>query len=347
MAEHGLASAIKLASNEVSYGPLPGVVEAVTAALSHSNRYPDHRATALREALAARLGRRVEELTVGDGSVGLLQQLYLTYAGAGDEVVYPWPSFEAYPVYAGLCEAAVVTTPLERYTFDMDAVIAAVTDRTKLVLLAVPNNPTGTAVPLAGIERLLRAAPPTCLVVVDEAYREFVTRADFPDSLPLLDRHPNLLILRTFSKAWGLAALRVGYAIAHEEVIAALDKTLVPFAVNDLAQQAALASLRAEDEMRARVSTVLGERARVVAALGEMGWSVPDAQANFVFLPAGTASADLVLTMERLGVVTRPFAGFGVRVTIGSPEENDRFLQVFAKASTELDPSVWGLPLPR
>jgi histidinol-phosphate aminotransferase len=348
MAEHDLTDAVKLASNELPWGPLPAVSAAIRAASDTANIYSDHRALALRDDLASSLGVSAVQVAVGCGSVGLLQQLFLAYVDAGDRVVFPWPSFEAYPVYAATVGADAAVVPLRRQTFDLDAVaaVAAAGDvgRTKLILLANPNNPTGTAVPRADVERLLASVPETCLVVLDEAYREFVTRPDLPDTVELLADHPNLVILRTFSKAHALAALRIGYALADPAVVVALDKVLVPFTVNGVGQVAARAALTDLGAMRDRVAGVTAERSRVAAELRRTGWGVPEPQANFVWLPAGESTAALALDLERAGVVTRPFPGSGLRVTIGDRAANDRFLEAFALAAKALDPASWRLP---
>ena len=348
MADHDLADAIKLASNELPWGPLPAVSAAIRAASDTANLYADHRALALRDDLAAATGVDAAQVAVGCGSVGLLQQLFLAYVDAHDRVVFPWPSFEAYPVYAATVGADAAVVPLRRQTFDLDAVAAVATSgdpaRTKLVLLANPNNPTGTAAPLEDVERLLASVPPTCLVVLDEAYREFVTRPDLPDAVPLLARHPNLVVLRTFSKAHALASLRIGYALAHPEVVVALDKVLVPFTVNGIGQVAARAALADLDALRERVDAVTAERSRVAAELRRAGWGVPDPQANFVWLPAGGSTAVLAVDLERRGVVTRPFPDVGLRVTVGDPATDDRFLEAFSLAAKELDPASWQLP---
>jgi histidinol-phosphate aminotransferase len=332
-AEHGIVDAIKLASNENPLPPLPSIVEAAAAAVAGSNRYADHRATAVRERLADTLGVAPESVTAGCGSVGLLQQLFLTYVDPGDHVVYPWRSFEAYPVYTQLMGATAITVDLVDHAFDLDAVAAAVTDATKLVLLATPNNPTGTAVSTQAIGALVEAIDDDVVVVVDEAYREFVDPAFGDPVVDLVPAYPNVVVTRTLSKAQGLAGIRFGYAIGHPELIADVDKTLAPFAVNAVAQAAALATLDAGDEIAARVAAVLEERTRVVAALQSTGWELPDAQANFVYLPFGASTDDVYLALERRGVVTRPFSGEGIRVTIGSPAENDRFLATLAEVS--------------
>ena len=293
----------------------------------------DSRATDLRAAIAGWLDVDVDRVAAGCGSVGLLQQLLLAYVDPGDEVVYPWPSFEAYPIDVQLTGGVEVTVPLVDHTFDLEAVAAAVTDRTKLVLLANPNNPTGTAVHVEQLRRLVEQVPGDVLVVVDEAYREFVT-ADLGDPITdLQPGHPNVVVLRTFSKAFGLAALRTGYAVADPEVVVELDKVLIAFAVNHLAQVASLAAIAARDEVQAVVDRITAERDRVVASLRADGWDLPDAHANFVYLPLGSRTDVVFPEMEKRGVVVRPFPGVGMRVTIGTPAQNDRFLATLAEVA--------------
>jgi histidinol-phosphate aminotransferase len=347
MQEHDLSSAVKLASNENPYDPLPSVRAALAEASTGMNRYPDHRATAVGARTAELLGLDVGQVGVGCGSVGLLQQLVLTYAGPGDEVVYGWRSFEAYPIFTRVAGATAVEVPLRRHTVDLEAIGRAVTERTRLVLVTSPNNPTGTVVDGRDLARLLDLVPPSCLVVLDEAYHEYLTGSHAPEALALLAAHPNLAVLRTFSKAYGLAALRIGLLLAHPAVVAAVDTTLVPFAVNGLAQVAALASLTdaAAAELGRRVQATIAERHRVARELSALGLAVPDPQANFVWLPAGTAAVDLTLALERQGVVTRPFPDEGVRVTVGAPDENDRFLTALSETLAPLDlHKAWQLP---
>jgi histidinol-phosphate aminotransferase len=329
-----VVDAIKLASNEAPYGPLPSVAGAISSGIEHINLYADHGAAALRHDLATYLDIDVEQVTVGAGSAGLLQQLCLAYCDKGDEVAMCWPSFEAYPLFAMLVEAEQVRVPLRDQTFDLDALAAAITPATKLVFVTNPNNPTGTVVGTNEIEAFLQRVPTTCLVVLDEAYSEFVTDERVTDSTRLLADYDNLIITRTFSKAHGLAGLRVGYAAGHPDVIAMVERTLVPFAVNELAQRAARASLAAADEMRDRVSNVVAERTRVAAELRKRGWSVPDPQANFVWLPVGEVAADLGVQLEQHGVVTRAFPDVGIRVTVSDAAGNDRFLAALAACTT-------------
>lgn len=326
-AEHGISDAIKLASNETPWDPIEPVQQAIIEAASGTNRYADHRATVLRERLASWLDVDVEQVAVGCGSVGLLQQLALSYVDPGEEIVFPWRSFEVYPVYSQLVGATAVMTDLVDYTFDLEAVIDAVTPNTKLVVLANPNNPTGTALGMDAIDDLLGRVSQDVIVVLDEAYREFMGD-DVADPIPTLTaKHPHLVVLRTFSKAQGLAALRVGYAVGHPDVISAIDKTLFPFAVNGIAQAAAIACIDNMDQVMERVERVRSERTRVLAELRSRGYEVPESLANFVYLPLGATTEAVYLSLEKAGVVTRPFPGEGIRVTISSPEENDRFLR--------------------
>jgi histidinol-phosphate aminotransferase len=342
--EHGIADAIKLASNELPWGPLPSVAAAIRDAVEGIAIYPDHRATELREAIARSLDVTSDRVTVGAGSVGLLQQLALSYLDRGDRVAFCWPSFEAYPQFAGLVEAEQICPPLRRQTFDLGALADAVTADTKMVLIANPNNPTGTIVATEELAALAERVPRTCLVVVDEAYAEFVTDPRITDSIALLDRFPNVVVLRTFSKAHALAALRIGYAVGHPDVISVIDRTLVPFVVNGLGQHAAIASLAARDEMHERVASVVAERSSVAGAVRRSGWGVPEPHGNFIWLPAGRAAVDVGVGLERLGVVTRVFPDVGVRVTIGDVPANDRFLHAFEKVAVELDAGAWQLP---
>lgn len=325
--DSGVAEAVKLASNEVPYGPLPGVVEAVATAITNAHRYPDPAATALREKLGARYGVAPERIVAGCGSVALAEHLVKAAARAGDEVLYSWRSFEAYPIIttiAGATSVRVPNTPEHRH--DLAAMAAAVTNRTRVAFVCSPNNPTGAAVTADELDRFLDDVGPDVLVVLDEAYREFVRDPAVPDGLVAAAGRPNVVVLRTLSKAWGLAGIRVGWLAADPEVADAVRKVLTPFSVNHLAQAAALAALDAEDEMERRVEWVVGERSRVRDALAAFAPRVPESQANFVWLPLGDDSVDFAAGCEKRGVIVRPFAGDGVRVTIGTPAENDLFL---------------------
>jgi histidinol-phosphate aminotransferase len=335
-AEHGITNAIKLASNENPSQPLDSILAAIAAAAEGINRYADHRATAVREALADRLCVGADQVTVGAGSTGILQQLFFSYVDPGDEVLYPWRSFEVYPVFTRLMSGVPVQVALRPdLAYDLPAIAAGVTDRTKLIFLATPNNPTGVAETTRDLSGMLAEVPSTVIVVIDEAYREFVDPAFGDPIVDLLPDFPNLIVTRTFSKAHGLAGLRVGYAVGSPNVVATIDKTMQPFAVNALAQSAALAALEpdADAAIQARVAGLLSERARVVGALRTAGWAFPEPQGNFVYLTTGERTDQIGLAMEQRGVVVRPFSGEGVRVTIGSSAENDRFLSTLAEVA--------------
>ncbi|MFF2805892.1 histidinol-phosphate transaminase [Streptomyces sp. NPDC058000] len=318
----------KLSSNENPYPPLPGVLESAVAAAGSFNRYPDMACTGLMAELADRFSVPVDHLATGTGSVGVAQQLIQSTSGPGDEVIYAWRSFEAYPIITQVSGATSVRVPLTSgEVHDLEAMLAAITERTRLIFVCNPNNPTGTVVRRAELESFLDRVPDDVLVVLDEAYREFVRDADVPDGIELYRDRPNVCVLRTFSKAYGLAGLRLGFAVAHPEVAAALRKTAVPFGVSQLAQEAAVASLRSEAALLERVDALVAERARVYDALVTQGWTVPVSEANFVWLRLGDRTTEFAEACERAGVVVRPFAGEGVRVTIGEKPAMDLFLQ--------------------
>lgn len=322
-----IPGAIKLASNEVSAGPLPSVRETVAEAAGGMNRYPDTGATALVARIASRFGVDEEHVAVGCGSVSLCQQLIQATCGDGDEVVFGWRSFEAYPILTKVVGAVPRQIPLTRgHALDLDAMAAAITPRTRLVFVCTPNNPTGTPVRRAALEAFVDSVPSDVLVVIDEAYREFVDDPDVPDALEFARGRDNVAVLRTFSKAYGLAGLRVGYCVAAPKVAETLRKVYVPFSVSSIAQAAAIASLDAEPELMKRCAEIVAERARVRGALLEAGYEVPETQANFVWLPLGERTAAFNDHCLEQKVVVRAFGTDGVRVTIGTAEENDAFL---------------------
>lgn len=324
--------AIKLASNEVPYGPLPGVVEAVTEAAANVHRYPDMGVGALRDRFAERLGVPAERVVTGCGSVALAEHLVRATCLPGDELIYAWRSFEAYPIIAATTGATSVRVPnTAEHGHDLAAMAAAITDRTRLILVCNPNNPTGTSVRKAELDEFLAAVPDDVLVVLDEAYKEFVTDPAVPDGVEVYGDRPNVAVLRTLSKAWGLAGLRIGYLVAQPEVASAVRKVVTPFSTSMAAQAAALAALDAETEMRRRCDLVIAERDRVQIALAKLLPGVPASQANFVWLPLGERAVAFAQACEAEGVIVRPFAGDGVRVTIGTAEENDALLHAAEK----------------
>lgn len=317
----------KLSSNENPYPPLDPVREVIADAASRVNRYPEMYADTLVAALGERFGVGPAGVVASTGSVAVLSHVFQAFCEPGDEVVTAWRSFEAYPILIRLQGAEHVQVPLAADArHDLGAMADAVTDRTRAVVVCTPNNPTGPAVHHDELAALIDAVPEDVLVVIDEAYTEFVTDPHAADGPALLAAHPNVVLLRTFSKAYGLAGLRVGYAVAHPEVAAAVRTASTPFGVNELAQTAAVASLGAEDALLERVRAVVAERQRVVAGLRVQGWDVPDAQGNFVWLATGDRTTDLASRAAARGLLVRPFVGDGVRISIGSPEANDAVL---------------------
>jgi histidinol-phosphate aminotransferase len=334
--------AFKLSSNESPYPPLPSVLDAISRAAHQTNRYPDNASTEVVEALAAKLDVPANHIVVGCGSVGVATQLVEAFAGPGDEVLYAWRSFEAYPIMVQVAGATSVQVPLTGdAVHDLDAMAAAITPRTRVIFVCNPNNPTGTVVHKAALEAFLDEVPSDCLVVLDEAYGEFVRDPEMPDGVQLHLERPNVAVLRTFSKAYGLAGLRVGYAVAHPAAADALRMTNVPFSVSTIAQAAAVASLlpAASRELLDRVEATVQERTRVVAALADAGWVIPISQANFVWLPTGDSTDDFAADCEAAGVVVRAFTGDGARVTVGEPEANDAFLAAAKRRIRPQNPS--------
>ncbi|MCA5891914.1 histidinol-phosphate transaminase [Isoptericola sp. NEAU-Y5] len=323
----------KLSSNENPYAPLPSVLEAIARAAAEANRYPDMYATDLVAALAAHVGVPNDQVVVGNGSVAVLSHVLQAVVEPGDEVVYPWRSFEAYPIAVAVAGGASVTVPVGHDgRLDLPAMTAAVTPRTRVVMVCTPNNPTGPAVHADELETLLAAVPGDVLVIVDEAYLEFVRDPQAPDGVDLLRRHPNVVLLRTLSKAYGLAGLRVGYAVAAPRLAAGIRAVSTPFGVSHVAQAAALASLEAaaQAELLEHVSALVAERDRVTAALRSQGWELPETHANFVWFPLAEATMDRAAEATAAGVLVRPFAGDGLRVSIGEVEANDAFLALAA-----------------
>lgn len=322
-----IPGAIKLASNEVSAGPLPSVVKAIAEAATGINRYPDSGCTELTGRLSERLGVPADHLALGCGSVTLCQQLVQATCTENDEVLFAWRSFEAYPIVTQIGGAVVRTVPLDgEFRHDLDAMAAAVGPNTRLVFVCSPNNPTGPVVTDAEMRRFLAAVGPDVLVALDEAYAEFVADPDAVNGRTLIDEHPNLVVLRTFSKAYRLAGFRVGYALGAPPVIEAVRKVCAPFSVSSVAQAAAIAAVDHSAELLADLAPVRTERVRVRDALLAAGFTVPVTQSNFVWLALGDNAVPFAAHCMDHKVVVRPFAGDGVRVTVSSAEENDAFL---------------------
>lgn len=323
----------KLSSNENPYPPLPSVLDAIADAASHVHRYPDPGVHGLRERIAAELGVGPDEIVVGPGSAAVYDQIVQALVDDGDEVVYSWRSFELYPICVAARGGRSVQVPnTAEGRHDLPAMARSIRRDTRLVIVCSPNNPTGATVGAAELEDFLARVPAHVAVLLDEAYLQFDTSGDRVDGLDAYRRHPNVVLLRTFSKAYGLAGLRVGYAVAHPRVAAALAKTGLPFAVTDVAQQAALASLDAAEELDLRVKSVLAERGRVQDALRDQGWDLPESHGNFVWLPLAAESLAFGQIADAAGISVRPFDGDGVRVTIGEPAANDVLIRVCREA---------------
>jgi histidinol-phosphate aminotransferase len=319
----------KLSSNENHHDPLPSVLRAAELALADLHRYPDYGSTLLVTAVAERFGVPVEHVAVGTGSVGMLQQLVQITSGPGDGVMFAWRSFEAYPIMTQIAGATAQLVPLDGDDrHDLPAMLDAIDDSTRVIFVCNPNNPTSTAVGEAELAAFIAQVPSGILVVVDEAYREFVDPARIPDGIDFYRQHENVAVLRTFSKAYGLAALRVGFCIAHEPVADALRKVQVPFGVSTIAQAAAVASLAAEDELMERVSVILGERTRLVDGLVTLGFAPAETEANFVWLRLGSGTTGFAEACAAEALSVRPFPEEGVRITVGEPESTDRLLAV-------------------
>ena len=334
LAVEGITS-YKLSSNENPLPPIPAVVEAI-AAQTDFNRYPDPLSTRLRTALAGFLSVPAEDIVTGTGSLGALNQLLAAFAGQNedgkaDEVIYAWRSFEAYPICVGLAGAESIRIPVTpEGRHDLEAMAAAVSARTKVILLCTPNNPTGPSLGAEETERFINAVPSDVIVVIDEAYQEFVRDGDAVEGIDLYRKYPNVVVLRTFSKAHGLAGLRVGYSISQPHLTQHLRVAATPFAVSQIAETAAVTSLQNFSQVVERVQGLVDERDRVTAGLKELGWFIPEAQGNFVWLNLGENSSDFSRQAEEVGLSVRAFGNEGVRVTIGEAEANTRFLELCA-----------------
>lgn len=321
----------KLSSNENPFTPLDSVTEALAPALQRINRYPDMRGTAVVERLAQEIGVTTANIQLGCGSTEVITQLVDFVAGAGDEVIYPWRSFEAYPIIVTGAGATSVQVPLTAAgTHDIDAMIAAVTDRTRLVIVNNPNNPTSTSVTDEQARKLLDAVPNDVVVLFDEAYFQFNADTDTSVAMDLFREYPNVVVAHTFSKAYGLAGLRIGYAVGPEEIIEGMSKVALPFGVSDIAQTAALASLDAYDELSERVRVLVSERSRVMTALEDQGWHIPEPQANFFWIPFGAKTAQAAERFTQAGLSVRVFEPEGIRISMGESVANDTVISVCA-----------------
>ncbi|WP_115684986.1 histidinol-phosphate transaminase [Corynebacterium senegalense] len=330
-------AAVKLSSNESAEAPLPSVRSAMAKALDSVNRYPDMGAVELREALAAHLGLTVDQVAVGTGSSALCQQLVTLAAQPGDEVVFPWRSFEAYPIFVQIAGATPVAVPLTAdHRVDLPGLAAAVTERTRLVFVCNPNNPTATTITGEEWADFMERVPGDVIVALDEAYFEYNLSGTSPIATEEVLAYPNVVGLRTFSKAYGLAGARVGYAFGPAPLIEALNKVAVPFGVSAVAQVGAIASLGLDEELRTRVAETARQRERLGEALRDYG--SPASQTNFVWIPAGSLGADPHEVAARLAaenVLVRAFPE-GIRVTVTNAAETDAFLAAWDSARSRL-----------
>ena len=322
-------TAYKLSSNENAHAPLPSVLSAIVDAATEINRYPDPFATTLTTALADKFGVPVEQIATGTGSVGVCQQIIQAVAGAGDEVMFAWRSFEAYPIITMIAGAVNLQIPLTASgKHDLAAMLQAITPKTRVIFVCTPNNPTGGIVTQHEINDFLAKVPKDVLVVIDEAYVEFNRDPLAIDGMATMKAHSNVGVLRTFSKAYGLAGLRVGYFVGPEHVAEAVRKTAVPFGVSNIAQSAAVASLEHESELFERVEQVIAERVWFESELNKLGYDLQPSQANFVWLPLGQRTEEFALRSEGIAVSIRPFAGEGVRISIGERDALERIIEL-------------------
>ena len=330
----------KLSSNENPWGPVPEVAE-ILSRFDTAHRYPDPLSTRLRGVLGEQLGVDTEDIVTGGGSLGALIQILSTFAGAQedgqkDEVIYAWRSFEAYPICVGLAGAESIQVPNKADgSHDLEAMLAAITEHTRVILLCTPNNPTGPALTETQVRDFLEKVPSHVVVVIDEAYFEFCSASEIPEGeeppvngLDIYPDYTNVVVLRTFSKAQGLAGLRVGYSISHPEITQYLRVAATPFAVTSLAEEAAIASVKHHDVVMDRVRHLVSERERVKKALEDLGWWIPETRANFVWLALGEHSPEFARRAEEVALSVRAFGTEGVRVSIGEDEANTRFISL-------------------
>lgn len=333
---HGLdpASIIKLASNESPHGPVPAALEAIAAASRHANRYPDNEGYELRASLAKHLDVPQSSVWLGGGSSDLLRAVSLAVGGPGTNTVYGWPSFVVYRLGAMWAMSERREVPLTAaHRYDLAALAGAIDERTTLVFVCNPNNPTGTHLASSAVAKFVEAVPESVTVVIDEAYAEFVTAADYHSLVGMAVDRPNLVVTRTFSKLYALAAFRVGYAVAHPDTIAEMRRAQAPFTVTQPGQAAAAASLGDPAVFAARVDDNARGRRRIIDGLADLGVDHADSQANFVWFRSRAADPGTAYIDQ--GVIVRTFDGEWVRVTIGTDEENTRFLGVLRRVEAD------------
>lgn len=346
--EMGLEAIVKLSTNENPLGPSPRAVEAVSAEVAGVHRYPDCGASELRHALSQHLGVPPEGILCGNGGDEIIGMAALACFETKKEVLIPHPSFEPYQSACRIAGATIVRSPLGEYRIDLADLRGKISRRTQALFLTNPHNPTGTSLRQGELGPFLKEIPRRILVLLDEAYGDFADDPEFPDSLALLRRHPNLLLIRTFSKISGLAGLRVGYAVGHPDLIGWINRVRQPFNVNRLAQVAARAALQDKEHRERSRQLIIGERARVAAQLRALGLTAPPSQANFLLVSVGRDSTPVQQGMLRQGILVRDGKGVGfpghLRISIGTPEENTAMLRALNRALGSEERLAPGLP---
>ncbi|MBN1885642.1 MAG: histidinol-phosphate transaminase [Candidatus Krumholzibacteriota bacterium] len=324
---------LKLASNENPNEPIEAIRLAIVEEIAQLNRYPNSGSYYLVHDIAAHLGVEPERIFVGNGSNEILDLMARAFVGPGDEIVYPYPSFLVYPIVAQLSAAKAVEVPLENHTIDLQAVREAMTQNTRMVFICNPNNPTSTYIGRNDVERFMNTVREETIIVFDEAYFEYVTADDYPDTIAMITDHPNIVVTRTFSKIYSLSGLRIGYAVADPGFVECMHRIRQPFNVNRIAQAAARAAIANADKVREIVEENRRELEFLTAEMEKLGFEVPPSQTNFIlaFPPAGTSGlADALLDR---GIIVRPMKPYGlgeetIRVSVGTPYENRRFVDV-------------------
>ena len=333
--ELGISDIIKLASNENPLGASPKVKDALAAAMAELERYPDGSAYTLKQALAGKLGVAMDSLTIGNGSNDVLELLARVFVSKDDEMIVSQHCFVVYPLAAMAIGATLTQIPAKDYGMDLDAPLAAISDRTRMICVANPNNPTGTWLETPAIEAFLARVPDHVIVILDEAYFEYAREFGCPDGISLMSKHPNLVITRTFSKAYGLAALRIGYSVSHPDVADLMNRLRQPFNVNSLALAAALAALDDDDFIAQSIDLNRAGLTHLCEACDDMGLGYIPSAGNFLTIDVGGDALPVYDALLQEGVITRPIGGYGLpnhlRVTVGTGAENERFLVALRK----------------
>lgn len=330
--EYGLTEVIKIASNENPYGCSELAKKAMMEAMSTPALYPDGNATLLKEALSTYLKVNKDQLLFGAGSDEILTMIATVFVNPGDEVISCTPSFPRYKSAVQLMDGKFVEVPTMDYTFDLEGILKAITDKTKIIFIANPNNPTGTMITKQQQLEFIKKVPSDVLIVLDEAYYEFAKDGDYPESIPLLKEYDNIIILRTFSKAYGLASLRVGYAISHPTIIDLINRVRGPFNVTTMAQKAAIAALKDQEFVNSTVKANKKVREYTYKKCEELGISYADSHTNFVMMDVGKPGAEIFVELQKKGIIIRPIGPTNlIRVTLGTMEQMEKFFAEIEK----------------